>query len=157
MKKVAIYPGSFDPITNGHIDILKRSLLVFDEVVVLVADNSAKKGNFSVDERVQMIKEAIEDLQIKGATVDTTDGLTVNYAKKIGATHLIRGLRAVTDFEYEFKLNAANTFADKDIDTVFFMTHNDYEFISSSGVIELHNGGVDVSSLVPSSVYKRLK
>lgn len=157
MKKVAVYPGSFDPITNGHIDILKRALNIFDEVIVLIAYNNAKSGCFSPTERKEMIEEAIEELGIKGAVVDITDGLTVKYALEHNATHLIRGLRAVTDFEYEFKLNAGNKFVEKTIDSVFFMTDNDYEFISSSSVIELHNGGVDVSPLVPKSVLKRLK
>ena len=109
--KIAVYPGSFDPITNGHIDILQRALKVFDEVVVLVADNPNKKSRFTVEERVLMVKDAIKG--IKGAKVDSTSGLTVDYAKKIGAKHLVRGLRAVTDFEYEFALTEANRFIDK--------------------------------------------
>ena len=102
---VAIYPGSFDPITNGHLDVLKRSLKIFDKVIVLVAYNPSKKGRFTPDERKEMIEEAINDPRVE---VDTYDGLTVEYAKKHGATHLIRGLRAVTDFDYEFQLATAN-------------------------------------------------
>ena len=154
MKK-AIYPGSFDPITNGHLDILIRASKVFDEIVVLVANNPNKKFNFSPKERVEMIKEAAKD--IKGVTVDYYDGLTVEYAKKVGATHLIRGLRAVSDFEYEFQLASANEFVDKEIDMVFFMSRGDKSFISSSSIMQMYRSGVDVSSLVPPSVIKRMK
>lgn len=149
---IAVYPGSFDPITNGHIDVLKRSLRVFDKVVVLVANNPDKHYKFNVDERVMMIKEALKDE--KNVEVDYTDGLTVNYAKRIGASCLIRGLRAVTDFEYEFKLSAANEYIDPTIDEVFFMSHAETSFISSSTIDELYKGGVDISSLVPDSVIK---
>lgn len=154
MKK-AIYPGSFDPITNGHLDILIRASKVFDEIIVLVANNPNKKFNFSPKERVEMIKEATKD--IKGVTVDYYDGLTVEYAKKVGATHLIRGLRAVSDFEYEFQLASANEFVNKDIDMVFFMSRGDKSFISSSSIMQMYRSGVDVSSLVPPSVIKRMK
>lgn len=154
MKK-AIYPGSFDPITNGHLDILTRASKVFDEIIVLVANNPNKKFNFSPKERVEMIKESTKD--IKGVTVDYYDGLTVEYAKKVGATHLIRGLRAVSDFEYEFQLASANEFVNKDIDMVFFMSRGDKSFISSSSIMQMYRSGVDVSSLVPPSVIKKLK
>ena len=153
--KVAIYPGSFDPITNGHLDVLKRSLEVFDKVVVLVAINPDKSSRFSPAERVEMIKEAVKDL--KNVEVDSTTGLTVEYAKKHGAKHLIRGLRAVTDFEYEFQLAVANEFADSDIDMVFFMARGETTYITSSMIMELNKNGVDVSTLVPNSVLKRLK
>ena len=152
--KIAVYPGSFDPITNGHLEILKRALNIFDRVIMLVAVNNDKKSRFSADERVAMIKEAIDDERVM---VDYHDGLTVEYAKKHGATHLIRGLRAVTDFEYEFSLASANDFIDSSIDTVFLMSKAEKSFINSSMIIELHKKGVDVSSLVPPSVIKRLK
>ena len=152
--KVAIYPGRFDPIHNGHINILQRACKVFDKVIVLVANNDAKKSRFSVEERVAMIKEAVADM--KGVEVDSTNGLTVKYAKEKGATHLIRGLRAVSDFEYEFQLASANEFADASIDMVFFMARGDKTFISSSSIIRLHESGVDISNLVPKSVLKRL-
>lgn len=154
MKK-AIYPGSFDPITNGHLDILARAAKVFDEVIVLVAVNPNKHFNFSPKERVEMIKEAVKDYP--HVKVDYYDGLTVEYAKKHGATHLIRGLRAVSDFEYEFQLASANEYVDSTIDMVFFMARGDKSFISSSAIMELTNSGVDVSGLVPSSVVKRIK
>ncbi|MBR4378184.1 MAG: pantetheine-phosphate adenylyltransferase [Bacilli bacterium] len=151
MKK-AIYPGSFDPITNGHLDILKRALEVFDEVVVLVADNQNKKQRFTVEERVLMIKDAVKEY--KGVKVDSTHGLTVAYAKKVGATHLIRGLRAVTDFEYEFSLAEANRFIDSSIDMVFFMANPEHSYISSSAIDDMHKANVDISKLVPESVIK---
>ncbi|MBE6133063.1 MAG: pantetheine-phosphate adenylyltransferase [Erysipelotrichaceae bacterium] len=153
--KVAIYPGSFDPITNGHLDVLKRSLEVFDKVIVLVAVNPDKHSRFSPDDRVAMIKEATQDLD--NVEVDYSTGLTVEYAKKHNVKHLIRGLRAVTDFEYEFQLAVANEFADKDIDMIFFMSHGETNFITSSMIMELYKNGVDVSTLVPNSVLKRLK
>ena len=153
--KRAIYPGSFDPITNGHLDVLKRACDVFDEVIVLVAVNPNKHFNFTPEERMEMIKEATKDF--KGVKVDYYDGLTVKYAKEHGSKHLIRGLRAVTDFEYEFQLASANEFVDESIDMVFFMARGDKTFISSSAIMELHSNGVDVSNLVPDSVIKRLK
>ena len=152
--KIAVYPGSFDPITNGHLDILERASKIFDKVIVLVAINSSKNHRFSVEERVQMIKEA--KAGIPNVEVDSSEGLTVRYAKEHGAGTLIRGLRAVSDFEYEFRLASANEFADSSIDMVFFMARGDKTFISSSAIIELYNSGVDISSLVPESVLKRL-
>ena len=152
--KIAVYPGSFDPITNGHLDILKRALKIFDKVIVLVAVNPNKQSRFSVKERIAMIKESVEGLNVE---VDSTDGLTVEYAKKHEATALIRGLRAVTDFEYEFQLASANDFIDSSIESVFLMSKNDKSFINSSMIIELHEKGIDVSALVPEPVLKRLK
>ena len=152
--KVAVYPGSFDPITNGHLEILKRALNIFDKVIMLVAVNPTKKTRFSVEERVAMIKEAVDDNRV---VVDSSEGLTVEYAKKNGASHLIRGLRAVTDFEYEFSLASANDFIDSSIDTVFLMSKAEKSFINSSMIMELYQSGVDISALVPASVLKRLK
>ena len=152
--KVAVYPGSFDPVTNGHLEILKRALNIFDKVIVLVAVNPQKKSRFDEKERVAMIKEAVDDPRVE---VDSYSGLTVEYAKRCGATHLIRGLRAVTDFEYEFSLASANDYIDSSIDTVFLMSKAEKSFINSSMIMELYHSGVDVSSLVPPSVVKRLK
>lgn len=148
----AIYPGSFDPITNGHLDILSRAVKVFDEVVVLVAVNPEKHFNFTPEERVEMIKEATK--QYKNVKVDFYKGLTVEYAKRNHATHLIRGLRAVSDFEYEFQLASANEHVDSSIDMIFFMARGDKSFISSSAIMELARNGIDVSDLVPPSVSK---
>ena len=153
--KIAVYPGSFDPITNGHLDILNRACKVFDKVIVLVAHNPAKHSNFTPEERVEMIEETVKGNEQIEVYSDT--GLTVEFAKKHKATHLIRGLRAVSDFEYEFQLASANEFVDPSIDMVFFMARGDKTFISSSAILEMHHSGVDVSSLVPASVAKRLK
>lgn len=152
--KIAVYPGSFDPITYGHLEVLKRALNIFDKVIILVAINDSKKARFSVEERVAMIKEAVDDERV---IVDSYKGLTVEYAKKHGANHLIRGLRAVTDFEYEFSLASANDYIDSSIDTVFLMSKAEKSFINSSMIMGLHESGVDVSELVPPSVIKRLK
>ena len=152
--KIAVYPGSFDPITNGHLEILKRALNIFDRIIVLVSVNPNKESRFSAEDRVAMIKEAINDNRVE---VDYNDGLTVEYAKRHNATHLIRGLRAVTDFEYEFSLASANDFIDSSIDTVFLMSKAEKSFINSSMIMELYQSGVDISSLVPPSVIKRLK
>ncbi len=152
--KIAVYPGSFDPITNGHLEVLHRALNIFDKVIMLVAVNPSKKTRFSPEERVAMIKEAVNNPRVE---VDSYDGLTVKYAKEHGAHHLIRGLRAVTDFEYEFSLASANDYIDESIDTVFLMSKAEKSFINSSMIMELYQKGVDVSSLVPPSVLKRLK
>lgn len=155
--RIGIYPGSFDPITNGHMDILKRAAALFDKVILLLAVNPSKKSTFSVEERLKMMKEAVKDMP--NVEVDFTSGFTVNYAKKVGSSHIIRGLRAVTDFEYEFQLAAANKFVDSDVDMVFLMAGQTTSFISSSMINELHKNGADISSLVPPSVveaYSRL-
>ena len=151
--KVAIYPGSFDPITNGHLEVLKRALNIFDRVIMLVAINPEKKSRFSVEERVAMIKESVDSNRVE---VDSYNGLTVKYAKEHGATHLIRGLRAVTDFEYEFSLACANDYIDSSIDTVFLMSKAEKSFINSSMIIQMYQKGIDISSLVPPAVLKRL-
>ena len=153
--KIAVYPGSFDPITNGHMDVLQRALSVYDKVIVLVAINPNKKGRFTIEDRVEMIKEAVKD--IPNVEVDSYKGLTVNYAKRVGAKSLIRGLRAVTDFEYEYQLASANNIADPDVDMVFFMSRGETSSLTSSAIMELYYNGVDISHLVPESVYKRLK
>ena len=149
MKK-AIYPGSFDPITNGHMDILKRTLGLFDHVTLLLAVNPNKKSEFSVEERLALMKEATKDLD--NVDVDFTSGFTVDYAKKHGSSHIIRGLRAITDFEYEFQLAAANSYLDNSVEMVFFMASNKTSFISSSTINEMSNNGADVSKLVPPCV-----
>ena len=150
--KIAIYPGSFDPFTNGHLDVLKRAMKVFDKVIVLVAVNSGKKTVFTTEERVAFLKETLCDLP--GVEVDSYEGLTVEYAALHNAKHIIRGLRAVMDFEYEFQLAAANRYAEPDIDMVFFMASSDTSFISSSVVKELRRNGADIAPLVPPAVLK---
>ena len=153
--KIAIYPGSFDPITNGHIDILKRALEVFDEVVVLVAINPDKKSHFTMEERKEMIKEAIKD--IKGASVDTTTGLTVDFAEKVGSTHLVRGIRSNKDNEYEFRMRDINKELNKNIDTMFFSAKDEFANVSSTRINEMYKNGEDISKLVPASVLKFYK
>ena len=152
--KVAVYPGSFDPITYGHLEVLKRALNIFDRVIVLVAVNDNKKSRFSVEERVAMIKEAVNDERV---TVDSYNGLTVEYARKIGAKFLIRGLRTITDFEYEIQLCQTNHVLAPEIDTVFVSTKPENNFISSSMVKELSNLKTDISKFVPKSVVEYLR
>ncbi len=150
--RIGVYPGSFDPITNGHLDILRRSANLFDEIILLLAVNPNKKSIFTVEERLAIMKEATKD--IPNVRVDFTSGLVVNYASEHGAKHVIRGLRAVTDFEYEFQLAAANHYANPDIEMVFLMAGSQTSFISSSAVNELYRNGADISRLVPEAVMK---
>ena len=156
--KIGVYPGSFDPITNGHLDVIERASKIFDEVIVLIAINNEKKSFFNVEERIEMIKESTKHM--KNVKVDSYDGLTMRYAKKVNAIALIRGLRVVSDFEYEWAYSAANEYIDKDIEMVFLMSHKELSFISSSAIDELYRSGVDISSLVPRVVletYAKLK
>ena len=153
--KIAIYPGSFDPSTNGHLDILKRALRVFDKVIVLVANNSNKKTAFTLEERLNVIKSIVKDMD--NVEVDSTDGLVVEYAKKVNAIALVRGLRAVADLEYELQLATTNEFIEPKVDMVFFMTHLENTFISSSEIKELFDQKVDITRLVPPQVIKLLE
>ena len=153
--KIGVYPGSFDPITNGHLDVIERASKIFDEVIVLIAINNEKKSFFNVEERIEMIKESTKHM--KNVKVDSYDGLTMRYAKKVNAIALIRGLRVVSDFEYEWKLAAANEFIDNSIEMIFFMAKKETSFISSSSIKELYQNQVDISSLVPKPVIEMLK
>ncbi|MDY4980175.1 MAG: pantetheine-phosphate adenylyltransferase [Candidatus Onthovivens sp.] len=157
MKRIGIYPGSFDPITNGHLDILKRASKLFDEIIVLIAFNKDKLGNyrFNINERINMVKEVVKDYP--NIKVDSTSGLTINYAKSHNAIALIRGIRVVSDFEYEWQLAAANEYIDSDIEMVFLMSHKETTFISSSSIDEMYRCGVDISPLVPDVVLKAYK
>ena len=148
--KIAIYPGSFDPITYGHLDILKNAAGIFDKVIIAVAHNGAKSGFLSIEERVELIKQSIED--IENAEVDSFDGLTIEYAKKRGANVLIRGLRAVSDFEFEMQLSQTNSALCDDIKTVFLTTKPKYNFISSSTIKEIYTNSGDISKFVPKAV-----
>ena len=154
-KKIALYPGSFDPITNGHLDVLERASRMFDEVVIAVSNNSEKNSFLTTEQRVNLIKGAIQNME--NVKVDSFRGLTVEYAKKIGAKFLIRGLRTMTDFEYEFQLCQTNQVLANDIDTVFLSTKPENNFISSSMVKELSKYNADISKLVPENVVEYLK
>ena len=152
--RVAVYPGSFDPVTKGHLDILKNAAGIFDKVIIAVAHNGEKKGFLSVEERVDLIRASIENLD--NVEVDAFDGLTIEYAKRIGATVLIRGLRAVSDFEYEMQLSQTNSALCDDVKTVFLTTKPKYNFISSSTIKEILANGGDISKFVPEPVYNYL-
>lgn len=153
MKK-AIYPGSFDPITFGHLDIIERSSKIVDELVVGVLNNRAKNSLFSLDERVSMIKEMTKDLP--NVTVDSFDGLLVDYMKKIDATMIIRGLRAVTDFEYELQIAQSNHVQNEAIETIFLTTNLNYSYLSSTIVKEFASYGGDISKFVPEQFINRI-
>ena len=146
--KVAAYPGSFDPITFGHIDIAKRALKVFDKLIFIVSDNPYKNGLFEAKERVTFIEKCFEDFKDK-IEIHISHNLTVHETKRLGATHIVRGLRAVTDFEYEFQLTHANRVLDRTIDSVFFMTDNKYSFLSSTTVKEIAMFGGELKEFVP--------
>ncbi len=154
MKKIAVCPGSFDPITNGHLDIIQRGAKIFDELYVGVLHNSAKKSLFTVEERVQIIEEATAN--IPNVKVDSFQGLLVDYAKEKNANAVIRGLRAVSDFEYEMQITSMNRLLNDQIETFFIMTNNQYSFLSSSIVKEVAKYGGDISELVPKCVQERL-
>jgi len=154
MNKIAVYPGSFDPITNGHVDIIKRSLGVFDELIVLIAYNPNKKTLFSVEERVGMIREVIRDF--KNVRVDSFDGLLVEYVKVAGANVILRGLRALSDFEYEFQLALINRRLSRDVETVFLMTGFKWFYTSSTIINEAASLGGSVKGLVPDIVNQKL-
>ena len=154
-QKIALYPGSFDPITNGHLDVLERASRMFDNVVIAVLNHPNKKAFLSVDERVTLIKEAVKSM--KNVNVDSFAGLTVEYARQIGARFLIRGLRSITDFEYEIQLCRTNHVIAPEIDTVYLSTKPEHNFISSSMVKELSNLNTDVSKFVPKNVVEYLK
>lgn len=151
---IAIYPGSFDPITNGHIDILKRASKLFDNVIIAVLENPAKTPFFSVAERIAMIKETTSVL--KNVQVDSFKGLTVDYAKQKNAKVLIRGLRAVSDFEYEMQMAQMNKSLYLDLETIFLVPSVENSFLSSSLVKEVAMLRGDVSQIVPDSVNKLL-
>ncbi|MCW9131124.1 pantetheine-phosphate adenylyltransferase [Bacillus paramycoides] len=155
MTSIAISSGSFDPITLGHLDIIKRGAKVFDEVYVVVLNNSSKKPFFSVEERLELIKEATKD--IPNVKVDSHSGLLVEYAKMRNANAILRGLRAVSDFEYEMQITSMNRKLDENIETFFIMTNNQYSFLSSSIVKEVARYGGSVVDLVPPVVERALR
>jgi len=150
MPRLAIYPGSFDPLTNGHLSLIQRGLKIFDGLVVAVANNPEKSALFTFQERMQLIQEAVKgDRRVE---VDSFDGLLVDYANKREIHTVLRGLRAVSDFEYEFQLANMNRKLDPEFDSVFVMTGEDYYFVSARLVREVARFGGDVSGLVPPNV-----
>ena len=149
----AIYPGSFDPLTNGHLDIILRASKIFDKVYVVVADNSLKKYFFTTEERVEMAKKACEN--IPNVEVLYTDGVVIHKARELGCKVIVRGLRAVTDFEFELQLAAANEHIDNEIETMFLMAASGKSFISSSFVKDFYLNKVDISKLVPLNVLEK--
>ena len=151
---IAIYPGSFDPITNGHIDILKSGAEIFDKVIIAVSYNINKKGFLPIDIRTKLIEESVKD--ISNVEVDSFQGLTIEYAKKRNASVLLRGLRTSFDFEYEMQLSQTNNALYKDIKTVFLITRPEYNFISSSAVREILMNNGDISGFVPKAVFQYL-
>ena len=153
MKK-AIYPGSFDPVTNGHIDVIKRASKLFDHLVVGVLVNSAKNPLFSIDERVNMLIEVFKDYD--NIEVISFEGLLVDYCHKNDITTIVRGLRAVTDFEYELQIAQTNRVSAPDIDTIFLTTSLEYAYLSSSIVKEIASYGTDISQLVPKIVAENI-
>lgn len=152
--KIAVFPGSFDPITNGHVDILERIVPLFDKIIVLVAINPNKQNRFSHKMRIEMIKSVVQ--RYSNVEVDFTDGYTVDYAKSHGANYLIRGLRNATDFKYEYELALANKKLNSNIETIFLLTDEKISSISSSDVYNLYINKKDISNLVPKEILKYL-
>ncbi|NPV52128.1 MAG: pantetheine-phosphate adenylyltransferase [Firmicutes bacterium] len=152
---IAVYPGSFDPVTCGHLDIIERAGKMFDLVIVAVLRNPSKKPLFTVEERVDMLQSAV--CHLNNIRVDHFGGLLVDYARRQGATAIIKGLRAVSDFEYEFQMASVNRKLDPTIETLFMMTSNEYAFLSSSVVKEVASLGGCIRGLVPEEVEKRIR
>ena len=154
--KVAIYPGSFDPITNGHLDIITRSSKIVDRLIIALSKNNKKKTLFKINERVEMIKEVIKNENISNVEVDTFEGLLMAYANKKKANIVIRGLRAVSDFEYEFQMTGMNYKLNPKIETIFLMSLDKYQLISSKLIKEINALKGDVSQFVPKIVENKL-
>ncbi len=153
----AVYPGSFDPITYGHIDIIERGIKLFDRVVVAILINPQKKPLFTVEERLEMIKQSLTDLPQNKIEISSFTGLLVDYVKKIQARAILRGIRAISDFEYEFQMALTNRRLLKKVDTVFMMPDEKYSYLSANLVREIASFGGDISHFVPPHVEKRLK
>ena len=152
--KAAIYPGSFDPMTLGHLDVIRRASQMFDTLIVSVLDNKSKNALFSVEERVSILKEATKDLP--NVEVDSFNGLLIDYAKQKDIHVSVRGLRAITDFEYELQMSQTNSVLNNEVDTIFFTTSLEYAYLSSSTVREAAYFGADISKFVPESVVQQV-
>ncbi|MBW1992165.1 MAG: pantetheine-phosphate adenylyltransferase [Deltaproteobacteria bacterium] len=155
MARLAIYPGTFDPITNGHLDLVRRGLRIFDHIIVAVAESSGKNPLFTVEERLEMIRIALEDTP--NVTIETFSGLLVDYVRSRNAQVVLRGLRAVTDFEYEFQMAMMNRRMEPGIETVFLMTGLRWVFLSSRIIKEAAVHGGNIEGLVPEFVHQKLK
>ena len=151
----AIYPGSFDPFTNGHLDIVKRAAPVFERVIVAIGDNPAKQPLFEKDERIRLIKEIVRPL--KNVDVEAFDGLLVDYAKKRSARVVVRGIRTISDFEYEYQMALTNKALAPDIETVFMVTSKEYAFVSAKLIKEAASLGGDIATFVPPEIAKVMK
>ena len=156
-NRIAVCPGSYDPITNGHLDVISRASVMFDELIVAVVNASVRKSKsvFEVEERVSFIENATSHLG--NVRVDTFDVLIVDYARQVGAKAIVKGLRAISDFEYELEMNQLNRHLAADVESVYLMASPQYSFLSSSGVKEIATFGGDISSLVPEEVAARLQ
>jgi len=154
MKTIAIYPGSFDPVTNGHMDLIERGLKIFDKIIVTILCNPGKKSLFSVDERKDMLKDCLKDFS--DVEVDSSQGLLVDYVVRRNAHAILRGMRAVSDFEYEFQMALMNRKLDQNIQTVFLMTDYKWLYISSTIIKDVAKLGGDIHGLVPELVEKKL-
>ena len=154
MQRTAIYPGSFDPVTNGHLDIIERGLTLFDKIVVAILHNPAKKSLFSVEERMEMLQTST--VKFSGVEIDCFNGLLVDYASRKNAQAILRGMRAVSDFEYEFQLALMNRRLNREVQTVFLMTGLRWIFTSSSIIKEAASFGGDISDMVPEIVEHKL-
>ncbi len=150
--RIAVYPGSFDPVTNGHTDIIRRASRLFDKVIVLVSVNAVKSPSFSSVERVKLITKVVDGLDLENVVVDIWDGLLVDYIKQVGAIAIIKGLRAVSDFEYEFQMALANKMLYDEAETVFLTTSSENMYLSSSVVKQIASFGGDISHFVPECI-----
>jgi len=155
LKRIAIYPGSFDPVTNGHLDILERGLYIFDHVIMAILKNPSKSALFTVEERLEMLRESTKNM--KNVKIDTFEGLLVDYAKSCNANAILRGMRAVSDFEYEFQLALMNRRFNREVQTVFLMTGLRWIYTSSSIIKEAARFNGDISGMVPPFVMNQLK